>query len=163
MEQPDASRIISGHSPAEAAPSGPPPDSSGPTVPGPIILFDGVCNLCHCSVQFILPRDKKGIFRFASLQSPAGQALLIKYRLPAGQTDSFVLVDKGSVYTRSSAALRVVKKLRGLWPLFSVFWIVPRPFRDRVYDYVARHRYQWFGKEEACWLPSPQWKKRFLD
>ena len=131
--------------------------------PGPIILFDGVCNLCHRSVQFVLPRDKKGVFRFASLQSPVGQALLKKYGLSDGQTDSFVLVEMGRVYTRSSAALRVVKKLKGLWPLLTVTWIVPRPLRDRVYDYVARHRYQWFGKEESCWLPTPEWKGRFLD
>jgi predicted DCC family thiol-disulfide oxidoreductase YuxK len=129
-----------------------PTDEPGP---GPIILFDGVCNLCHRSVQFVLPRDKKGVFRFASLQSPVGQALLKKYGLSGGQTDSFVLVEKDRAYTRSSAALQVVKKLKGGWPLLTVFWIVPRPLRDFIYDYVARHRYQWFGKAESCWLPTP--------
>ena len=165
MDQPGTSRFT-GQFSNQAASSGVGPPKVGPHEEpdaGPIILFDGVCNLCHRSVQFVLPRDKKKVFRFASLQSSVGQSLLKKYGLADGQTDSFVLVEKDRAYTRSSAALRVVNKLKGLWPLLTVFWIIPRPLRDWVYDYVARHRYRWFGKEESCWLPTPEWKGRFLD
>ena len=129
----------------------------------PIILFDGVCNLCNTSVQFILKRDRRSRFRFASLQGPAGQALLQRSGLPADHLDSFVLVENNKVYTRSSAALRVISRLGGGYTLFYVFWIIPRPIRDGVYDWVARHRYRWFGKEDSCWLPRPEWKERFLD
>jgi len=129
----------------------------------PIILFDGVCNLCNTSVQFILKRDRRSRFRFASLQGPAGQALLQRSGLPADHLDSFVLVENNNVYTRSSAALRVISRLGGGYTLFYVFWIIPRPIRDGVYDWVARHRYRWFGKEDSCWLPRPEWKERFLD
>jgi len=129
----------------------------------PIILFDGVCNLCNTSVQFILKRDRRSRFRFASLQGPAGQALLQRSGLPADHLDSFVLVENNKVYTRSSAALRVISRLGGGYTLFYVFWIIPRPIRDGIYDWVARHRYRWFGKEDSCWLPRPEWKERFLD
>ena len=129
----------------------------------PIILFDGVCNLCNTSVQFILKRDRRSRFRFASLQGPAGQALLQRSGLPADHLDSFVLVENNNVYTRSSAALRVISRLGGGYTLFYVFWIIPRPIRDGIYDWVARHRYRWFGKEDSCWLPRPEWKERFLD
>jgi predicted DCC family thiol-disulfide oxidoreductase YuxK len=129
----------------------------------PIILFDGVCNLCNSSVQFILKRDRRGKFRFASLQGPAGQALLQRSGLPANHLDSFVLVENNKVYTRSSGALRVLWLLGGAWSLLYSLMIIPRPVRDGVYDWVARHRYRWFGKEESCWLPRPEWKSRFLD
>ena len=83
--------------------------------------------------------------------------------LPAAHLDSFVLIDRGKVYTRSSAALRVLRRLGGLWSLLAVFGILPKPFRDWIYDQVARHRYQWFGKKETCWLPTPDLQSRFLD
>jgi predicted DCC family thiol-disulfide oxidoreductase YuxK len=126
-------------------------------------LFDGVCNLCNRSVQFILKRDRRGIFRFASLQSPLGQSLLKRSGLPADQLDSFVLVENNKAYTRSSGALRVLRQLGGAWSLLSVFRIVPRQWRDAVYNWIARRRYRWFGKADSCWLPSPKWKSRFLD
>jgi len=77
--------------------------------------------------------------------------------------DSFVLVEKDKVYTRSSGALRVFRRLGGAWSLLYILWIIPRPIRDSIYDWVARHRYQWFGKQDSCWLPRPEWKERFLD
>ncbi|MBN8851009.1 MAG: thiol-disulfide oxidoreductase DCC family protein [Sphingobacteriales bacterium] len=129
----------------------------------PIVLFDGVCNLCSRSVQFILKRDRRGIFRFASLQSSLGQSLLQQSGLPTDGLDSFVLIDNGKIYTRSSGALRVLKRLGGLLSLLYGLWIVPRPVRDKLYDWVARNRYRWFGKEDSCWLPRPEWKERFLD
>jgi predicted DCC family thiol-disulfide oxidoreductase YuxK len=131
--------------------------------PFPIILFDGVCNLCNKSVQFILKRDRRSKFRFASLQSPIGQSLLQQAGLPAGHLDSFVLVENNKVYTRSSGILRMLKSLGGAWSLLYIFWIVPRPVRDSIYDWVAHHRYRWFGKQDSCWLPRPEWKNRFLD
>ena len=127
------------------------------------MLFDGVCNLCSRSVQFIIKRDRRGIFRFASLQSPIGQSLLQQFGQPTDVLNSFVLLDNDKIYTRSSGALRVVKRLGGAWPLLYVLWIIPRPLRDKIYDWVAKNRYRWFGKEETCWLPRPEWKERFLD
>jgi len=122
-----------------------------------------VCNLCSRSVQFILKRDRRGIFRFASLQSPTGQSFLQRSGLPTDVLNSFVLLDNNKTYTRSSGALRVVKKLGFPWSILYIFWIIPRPVRDRIYDWVARNRYRWFGKKETCWLPRPEWKERFLD
>ncbi|HEX9513805.1 MAG TPA: thiol-disulfide oxidoreductase DCC family protein [Puia sp.] len=128
-----------------------------------MVLFDGVCNLCNSSVQFILKRDKAARFLFASLQSPVGQAYLQKFRLPAGDLHSFILVEKDRFYTRSSAALRVLRHLGGGWKVFYALIILPVFLRDGIYNWVARHRYQWFGKRESCWLPTPELKKRFLN
>jgi predicted DCC family thiol-disulfide oxidoreductase YuxK len=129
----------------------------------PIVLFDGVCNLCNRSVQFILKRDKRGKFRFASLQGPVGQSLLQRSGLPPDHLDSFVLVEDNKVYTRSTGALRVLRLLGGAWSLLYILWIIPRPLRDGIYNWIAQHRYRWFGKEESCWLPKPEWRSRFLD
>ena len=132
-------------------------------LPFPLILFDGVCNLCTVSVQFVLKRDSKKLFRFASLQSPLGQQVLKESGLSTEELKSFMLVEQGKVYFKSTAFLRVTLHLSGLWPVLSVFRIVPRFIRDAVYDFVARHRYQWFGKKETCWLPpDDEWKERFL-
>jgi predicted DCC family thiol-disulfide oxidoreductase YuxK len=128
-----------------------------------IVLFDGVCNLCNRSVQFILQRDKKKQFVFSSLQGKTGTALMQQFGLPAGMYNSFMLVENGKLYTRSAGALRVVKQLGGGWRLLYVFMIIPAFIRDAIYNLIARNRYKWFGKEESCWLPSPQWKDRFLD
>jgi predicted DCC family thiol-disulfide oxidoreductase YuxK len=132
-------------------------------VPPLIILFDGVCNLCNSSVQFILRRDKAGKFLFASLQSPVGQQYLQKFGLPADELHSFILIENGKAYSRSSAALRVLRQLGGGWKLFYAFRILPAFIRDGVYNLIARHRYRWFGKRESCWLPTPELKSRFLD
>lgn len=127
-----------------------------------IVLFDGVCNLCNSSVQFILRRDHSRRFVFASLQSPAGQKLLQQFGLPQDQFNSFVLIENDKVYTRSSGALRVLRHLGKGWQLLYSLIIVPKPFRDVVYNWIARNRYKWFGRQEACWVPTPDLKKRFL-
>ena len=124
-----------------------------------IVLFDGVCNLCNAFVQFILPRDRAGRFRFASLQSDAARRLL-KGGAPA---ETVVLLEDGTAYIKSDAALRIVRRLRFPWPVFYAFIMAPRGWRDMVYDWVARHRYRWFGKRDACMLPTPQWRGRFLE
>ena len=129
----------------------------------PIVLFDGVCNLCNSAVQFIIRHDKKKVFMFTSLQSDAGQKLLVQYNFPLNELNSFILIENNKAYTRSSGALRVVKKLKGLWPLLYGFMIVPKFIRDGVYDWVGRNRYKWFGKQEACMIPTPELKARFLN
>jgi predicted DCC family thiol-disulfide oxidoreductase YuxK len=128
-----------------------------------IVLFDGVCNLCSGSVQFILKRDKKNQFLFGSLQGNYGQEMLRKYRLPANEFNSFMLIEEEKLYTKSSGALRMLKHLGGAWALLYVFIVVPKFIRDAVYNLVARNRYKWFGKKNECWLPGPEWKARFLD
>jgi len=128
-----------------------------------IILFDGICNLCSSSVQFVIKRDKKNRFLFASLQGAAGQQYLHRFGLPADDFHSFLLVEGDSCYTHSTAALRVARSLGGAWSLLYAFIIVPRFIRDAVYNLIARNRYKWFGKKEACWVPTPELKKKFLD
>jgi predicted DCC family thiol-disulfide oxidoreductase YuxK len=133
-----------------------------PTLKHPILLFDGVCNLCNASVQFVLKRDRQGQFRFASLQSEAAQELLRQFpEAPAG-INTVVLIENGQLYTKSDAALRAAKRLPGPWPLLYGFILLPRPLRNLVYDWIARNRYRWFGKEDQCMLPRPEWKDRFL-
>jgi predicted DCC family thiol-disulfide oxidoreductase YuxK len=128
---------------------------------GAIILFDGVCNLCNHIVQFVIKRDKHAYFKFASLQSETGQTLLEKFKVDP-ETDSIVLIEQDECYMKSSAALRVSKKLAGVWKAFFIFIIVPPVIRDKVYDLIARNRYKWFGKRDSCMLPSPEMKKRFI-
>ena len=141
----------------------PSPAAALPQPAHPVILFDGVCNLCSSSVRFIIARDPAARFRFASLQSEAGQALLGGHGLDTGALSSVVLVEDGRVHTRSDAALRIAWRLSGPWPLAGVFRAVPRGVRDGVYDWIARNRYRWFGKTEACWLPTPELRARFLE
>jgi predicted DCC family thiol-disulfide oxidoreductase YuxK len=128
-----------------------------------IVLFDGVCNLCSGSVQFILKRDRKNQFLFASLQGNYGQRILESHHLPKDNFNSFLLVEGDKLYTRSSGALRMLKHLGGGWGLLYAFIIVPKFLRDAVYNFIAKNRYKWFGKKETCWLPKPEWKERFLD
>jgi predicted DCC family thiol-disulfide oxidoreductase YuxK len=133
----------------------------------PTILFDGVCNLCNGFVQFIIRHDAAGKFRFAALQSAAGQALLDAHGQQnltddAAGPDSVVLVAGGHVYMHSAAVLRIAGYLGGVWRAALVGWLLPRSWRDGLYRYVARHRYQWFGLQESCWLPTPALRERFL-
>jgi len=128
----------------------------------PVVLFDGVCNLCNGSVQFILKRDPQGRFRFASLQSEPGRRLMTEHGLDPDALSSVVVVEEGRVWKESSAALRIARHLPGAWKLLRVFTLVPRPLRDAAYRLIARNRYRWFGKMEACWLPTPELKGRFL-
>lgn len=128
----------------------------------PVLLFDGVCNLCNASVQWVLRHDRQGVFRFAALQSETGQRLLAGFGLEQRSFDSVVLIAGNRIYTKSDAALEIVRRLGSPWSWLGIFRRVPRPLRNAVYDWVARHRYRWFGREERCWLPRPEWKERFL-
>jgi predicted DCC family thiol-disulfide oxidoreductase YuxK len=130
----------------------------------PVLLFDGVCNLCNGTVQWIIERDPQGKIKFASLQSDVGRALLQQHGLPVDQLNSVVLIDKGKLYMRSDASLQLLYLLGGWWAVLSLkLWVVPRFVRNAVYDYVARNRYRWFGKKDQCMMPSPALKARFLD
>lgn len=127
-----------------------------------IVLFDGDCNFCDASVQFIIKRDPASHFYFASLQSEKGLQIKQQFGI-AEDEDSMMLIEKNKAYTKSSAALHIAKKLDGLWHLFFLFILIPRPIRDGLYQYVAKNRYKWFGKKDnACALPSPEMRKRFL-
>lgn len=128
-----------------------------------LILFDGVCNFCNASVNFIIRRDPKGVFRFAPLQSEAGKKTLQKFHLSTTDLDTMVLIEGDRFFTRSSAGLRIARRLTGLWPLLFIFIIIPKFLRDAVYNLVARNRYKWWGKRDACMVPTPEVKKRFLD
>ena len=128
----------------------------------PVILFDGVCNLCNGSVQFILKRDKEKRFLFASLQSAYGQKLLKQFNLPPNNFNSFILYQDGNLFTKSTGALMMFSQLKG-WKWTRIFKVVPRFIRDAVYGLIANNRYKWFGKQEACWLPTPELKSRFLE
>ena len=127
-----------------------------------VVLFDGVCNLCNASVNFIIERDPDAHFAFAALQSDAGQKLLARHDIGAQLPDSVVLLEAGRWFTRSSAALRIARRLSGLWPLLYPLVLVPTPIRDGLYDWVARNRYRWFGRREQCRLPTPALAGRFL-
>jgi len=137
-------------------PTDPPDDES-------IILFDGVCNLCSGFVQFVLPRDEEGKYRFASLQSDAGQALLAEHDLPSDELESVVLIEDGESYVKSSAIIQIATGLGGAYRLLSPFRYLPRSVRDRIYDFVADNRYRWFGKKDQCMMPSGDVESRFLE
>ena len=127
-----------------------------------VLLFDGVCNLCNGFVQFLIQRDKKGKYLYASLQSDEGQALLREHGLSTEQIDTVVMIENGKAYTHSDVGLRVFWQLGGGWALLYPLRLLPKFFRDGVYNWIARNRYRWFGKREACMLPRPEWKERFL-
>ena len=128
----------------------------------PVILFDGVCNFCNSAVNFSLKRNSKADIFFTPMQSEAGQKLLGQHNLPPDDMKSFVFIENNTVYNRSTAALKVCKHLRGLWPLCYGFIIVPKFIRDGIYNWIAKNRYKWFGKKETCMIPTPEVKTRFL-
>ncbi len=127
-----------------------------------VIYFDGVCHLCHKSVRFIARRDPHGRFLFSPLQSASGQAVMKRLDMDQQQPGSIILADEDRLFTRSAAALRIAGRLRAPWPLLRIFWIVPRPLRDAIYDWIARNRYRWFGKMDACPLPDEDLRDRFV-
>ncbi|MFC7114957.1 thiol-disulfide oxidoreductase DCC family protein [Natronoarchaeum sp. GCM10025703] len=130
---------------------------------GPVLLFDGVCNLCNASVQFIIERDDEGVFSFASLQWDSADELLDAVGAPHGDLDSVVLIEDGQYYRKSSAAIRAARHLGLPWSLLAVGTILPKRVRDRIYDFVAEHRYGWFGKKDQCMIPDEDVSDRFLD
>lgn len=146
---------------------GPSPGMDDPGPEGPIVLFDGVCNLCAGAVRFIIPRDRRGRFRFAALQSDAARAILEGVGAPipesAASPPSLVLVSEGRTHVRSGAALRIAAGLDRGWPVLAVFLVIPAPLRDLAYRFVARNRYRWFGKETACDVPRIDEARRFID
>lgn len=128
----------------------------------PVIFFDGVCNLCNASVQFVIRRDARQKFRFASLQSDFAKNVLSQYHI-SDDIRTIILLRDNKIYLRSDAVLEISRELNGLWPLIYNFKIIPRFFRDGVYNFISKNRYQWFGRMDACWLPTPDFKSRFLD
>ena len=130
----------------------------------PVVLFDGVCNLCNGTVQFLIDHDKGERLRFAALQSEAGARVLQAHgrTAPTGDPDSVVLVEAGRVYDHSDAALRIARHLGFPWSLAAIGWVFPRFLRDAVYRFIARNRYRWFGREESCRVPTPALRARFL-
>ncbi len=127
-----------------------------------IILFDGVCNLCNDSIQFIIKRDQKHRFVFSSLQSDAAQDILLQFQLDNSNLDSIILIENGVIHHKSTAILKISRQLSGIWKLSYAFIIVPKFIRDFVYTIIAKYRYQWFGKKDVCMVPSKELLNRFL-
>ena len=125
-------------------------------------MFDGVCNLCNSSVNFIIDHDPKGHFKFAALQSDFGQEKLQELGFNTEDFDSLVLLSGGKVYKKSSAALRIARRLSGLYPLLYIFIIIPPFIRHALYDVIARNRYKWWGKRDSCRMPTPELRSRFV-
>ncbi|WP_054024706.1 thiol-disulfide oxidoreductase DCC family protein [Bacillus sp. FJAT-28004] len=128
-----------------------------------VLLIDGQCMLCNRITRFVVKRDKKKFFRFATLQSPFGQHLLRDGNLPLDDLDTFVMVQSKIYYTKSEAALRVLRRLDGWWWLLYPFILVPLAWRNLVYDRIARNRYRWFEKNDVCIMPTPDLINRFMD
>jgi len=127
-----------------------------------VVLFDGVCNFCNASVNFVIDRDPSARFKFGALQSEEGIRVLSELGMTSDYLESIVLVEDGNVYRDSTAALKIAKKLTGLWPLMYGFIVVPAPIRNVVYRFIARNRYRWFGKMDSCRIPTPDLKARFI-
>lgn len=128
----------------------------------PIVFFDGVCNLCNTSIQRILKQERKPIFKFAPLQWEEAQKIMSSKGLDPAKMDSILLLKNGKIYQKSRAIFRIAHTLKFPYPLLYIFWIIPYPIRDFFYDIIARNRYKWWGQKEACMLPQPEWKDRFL-
>jgi predicted DCC family thiol-disulfide oxidoreductase YuxK len=129
----------------------------------PLILFDGVCNLCNAWVRFVVRRDPAGIFRFVAQQSPIGQAIIEEYLRGASQLSSAILIEANSIYTESDAVLQILARLSAPWSWIALLRIIPRPARDACYRFIVRHRYQWFGRTEVCQIPSADVRSRFVE
>ncbi|TDU71346.1 putative DCC family thiol-disulfide oxidoreductase YuxK [Prosthecobacter fusiformis] len=130
--------------------------------PSHLLLFDGVCNLCDSSVQFVLKHDRKGIIHFASIQSEVGSRLYRQHGLDPEHPHSMLFISPKGVFKESDAALEIAGHLGGLWSLLKIFKFIPRALRDQAYLFVASNRYRWFGQKDACALPRPEWRHRFL-
>ena len=129
----------------------------------PVILFDGVCNLCNGVVNFLIDRDADARLRFGALQSSEAAEILAGLDFDTTDVDSILLVHQGKVRVRSDAALGIARELGGIWHLARIFLIVPRPVRDLVYNWVARSRYKWFGRRDECRIPTAELRLRFID
>lgn len=127
-----------------------------------VILFDGVCNFCNSSINFVIERDKNKKFKFAPLQSAAGEKIQKQFNIDTTQLESVLLIKDGKILSKSTAALYVAKDLSGMWTLIFGFIIIPPFIRNAVYNYIAKNRYKWFGKMDSCMIPTPDIKSRFL-
>ena len=127
-----------------------------------IILFDGVCNLCNHWVNFVIKRDKKDQFRFAALQEETGKKILIENGIDPNKFDSIILIENGKAYMKSTAALRIARRLGSAYPLTYIFILIPPFMRNWIYDVVGRNRYKWYGKKDSCMIPTPDLRKKFL-
>ncbi len=141
------------------------PSAPGPEASRPLVLFDGVCNLCNAAINFLIDHDPEATLRFASLQSTGGRAAIVRSggEPPEGDPSTILLIEGGRIYARSTAALRVARRLGWPYKLLYAFIVVPRPLRDAVYEWVARNRYRWFGKSEVCRVPTPELRARFME
>lgn len=128
----------------------------------PLVLFDGVCNFCNATVNFLIRQDKAARLRFLPLQSEFGQQLLEEYNLPKTHFDSFVFIKKGKAYISSSAGLKVIRELPWYWKWVQALWVIPKPIRDALYNFIARNRYRWFGRKDQCMIPTPELRNRFI-
>ncbi|MEO8398926.1 MAG: thiol-disulfide oxidoreductase DCC family protein [Ignavibacteriaceae bacterium] len=127
-----------------------------------IILFDGCCNLCNFWVDFIIKKDKKNLFKFASLQSSPAEKFLSKFDLNREEYDSIILVKEENYFTKSTAALKIIKEFGNFWKIFYILILIPKFIRDFVYDFIAEHRFEWFGKRNICRIPTEKEKSKFL-
>jgi predicted DCC family thiol-disulfide oxidoreductase YuxK len=128
-----------------------------------IIVFDGLCNFCNSTVQFIIKKDTQNKFKFAAIQTRTGHELLQKHGITVSTLDTIVLLKKGIVYLRSDAALQIAKELDKPWKVLAIFKITPKFVRDSLYDFFAKHRYYWFGKRDECVIPTQELRQRFLN
>ena len=127
-----------------------------------LVLFDGVCQFCNSSVNFMIRKDNTDYFRFLPLQSELGQKIIKQFNLDPENLQTVILLENKRIYTRSTAALRIARKLKGGWKLFYGFVIIPAFIRDAVYNVISRNRYKWWGKHDSCMVPTPDVKKKFL-
>lgn len=127
-----------------------------------VIVFDGVCNFCNSFVNFVLERDPQGQFKFGTLQSSPAQQILQHFQLATDDYETFLLIEQGRLFTKSTAALKILKHLGFPWTLLWIFIIIPSSLRDLMYDFVARHRYRWMGKSESCRVPTEEERQRFV-
>ncbi|AVI42185.1 thiol-disulfide oxidoreductase DCC family protein [Bacillus pumilus] len=132
------------------------------THPPHLILFDGVCNVCSGAVQFVIKRDPNERMMFASLQSETGQRILKENGLPLDEFNSFIYIENGTLYTKSTGILKAMRQLKGIYRWSYVFLAIPRPIRDWFYEQIAKNRYKWFGQKTSCMMPTPDIQKRFL-
>jgi len=132
-------------------------------VRAPLILFDGVCNLCNAWVRFVIRHDPAGVFRFGAQQSAIGQAIIEQHLSGASQLSSVILIEDNSIYTESDAILHIFARVSPPWSWIALLRIIPRPLRDACYRFIVRHRYQWFGRTEVCQIPSADVRSRFVE
>ena len=128
-----------------------------------IILFDGVCNLCNSSINYVIDKDVDDIFRFVALQSNLGQEIQQYLGIPTTNLDSIILyIPNEAYYIKSTAALKIMRDFKGVWKTSSIFFIIPEFIRNTIYDFIAKNRYKWYGKQEICRIPTPELKEKFL-